>query len=277
MITKESKILIVGCGEIGGSWFNLFLEQGFINIQRLDPEKGLIPNWNKFDIVMICFPFTDKFVNEIAEIESKFEFTYMLIESSISPFILNNLRLNYDKHTYIHSPCRGTHPDLVKHLHQFVKFVAPVNSLQELETRIFASHFYPLLNIRYDLFHCSDETAMAKIVNTTWYAMEIAFSIQMKQFCDIYGLDFNEVYVKSMATDKIGRIYNLTEGGRYMCKEEDRIDRPVMRPGIIGGHCCMPNIELLKDVSNFTDFKFFYQWVKAMNDYMVKIDGDDNK
>ena len=70
----------------------------------------------------------------------------------------------------------------------------------------------------------------------------IAFSNLVAKIGDKHNINFHGSYVRPMQTDNIGKRYYKI-GGKV--KAVEFIDRPVNRPGSIGGHCVMPNLKLL--------------------------------
>jgi len=71
------------------------------------------------------------------------------------------------------------------------------------------------------------ETELAKLFETTYRAWMIACFQEMHRISRHFGADFDDI------TDFIEDTHRV------------RLDRPVMFPGVIGGHCLIPNIELL--------------------------------
>ena len=71
------------------------------------------------------------------------------------------------------------------------------------------------------------ETELAKLFETTYRAWMITCFQEMHRISRAFGADFNET------------VDFLEDTHRQ------RFDRPVMFPGFIGGHCLIPNTELL--------------------------------
>ncbi|MEM4244526.1 MAG: GDP-mannose dehydrogenase, partial [Candidatus Bathyarchaeia archaeon] len=72
-----------------------------------------------------------------------------------------------------------------------------------------------------------NETELAKLFETTYRAWMIACFQEMHRISRHFNCNFDEI------VDFIGDTHRL------------RLDRPVMFPGVIGGHCLIPNTELL--------------------------------
>jgi hypothetical protein len=71
-----------------------------------------------------------------------------------------------------------------------------------------------------------EATELAKLTETTYFGVMIAWAQEVERYCDLYGVDYDEV----------ASIY-----------EEVPFFPPVKYfPGVIGGHCVMSNIEILR-------------------------------
>ena len=85
----------------------------------------------------------------------------------------------------------------------------------------------------------------AKLMCTTYYGWNIIFAKELEKFCKANELDFQYVY-----TD-FTRSYNQHVSPQWR--------KPIMdpKPGKIGGHCVIPNAEILKgwDVADFITSK----------------------
>ncbi|MEM2507116.1 MAG: GDP-mannose dehydrogenase, partial [Nitrososphaeria archaeon] len=71
------------------------------------------------------------------------------------------------------------------------------------------------------------ETELAKLFETTYRAWMIACFQEMHRISRSFGADFDSVVDFIEDTHRV------------------RLDRPLMFPGVIGGHCLIPNTELL--------------------------------
>jgi len=266
--------LVVGFGQIGHAIAKIDKDHG-IHVEIVDPFLNLdADNRIEYDIVHICFPFKDvsQFIQGISIVESKFRFKDLIIASTIPPFILSSIRLNYDRHCYMHAPVRGTHPEIEAGLYKYCRMVAPIIPDQIEQVKNLSKIYFPQIGIPHGIMHCADETSLGKIMSTTWYAMLIAFVNQFQQICDWYHVDFDEAYKSWNNTDDIGSVYFKTdlkdnEGVRKMAP--NRLPRPTMRPGAIGGHCLMPNLTLLKEYAGMVPgLMGFIQWIEHTHRYM---------
>jgi UDP-N-acetyl-D-mannosaminuronate dehydrogenase len=71
-----------------------------------------------------------------------------------------------------------------------------------------------------------EATELAKLTETTYFGLMIAWAQEVERFCDQSGADYEQV---------------------ISFYDEIKFFPPVKYfPGVIGGHCVMPNIEILR-------------------------------
>jgi UDP-N-acetyl-D-mannosaminuronate dehydrogenase len=92
-----------------------------------------------------------------------------------------------------------------------------------------ASAHFEKLGLKVKVLKSSTETELAKLFETTYRAWMIACFQEMHRISRAFDADFNET------VDFLEDTHRL------------RFDRPVMFPDVIGGHCLIPNTELLLD------------------------------
>jgi len=82
-------------------------------------------------------------------------------------------------------------------------------------------------------------TETLKLWDTTYYAWNVVFEKAVWAYCQKRGLDFETVYTHANTTYKSG----------YEQLHRPGVARPILQhvPGKIGGHCLIPNCELLDD------------------------------
>ena len=77
-----------------------------------------------------------------------------------------------------------------------------------------------------------EATELAKLTETTYFGLMITWAQEIERYCDQTGADYDEVV-------------SFYEGIKFF---------PLVKyfPGIIGGHCVMPNIKLLSKFDRST-------------------------
>lgn len=222
-------VLVVGHkGEIGSAIFNVIKNSGKYNVFGKDVEDAEIKE--KIDIMHICIPFLKNFVDIVADYVGKYNPELVIINSTVSIGITQQI---YEtcKCRVVHSPVRGNHPNMEEGLLKAVKFVGPIDK----ESGNIAKGHFETLGLKCEVLRNPIETELGKLFSTTYYALCIAYHQEMERICKKFNADFEQTVTRFNET------YN------DVCREiNPKVVRPVLFPGVIGGHCLMPNIELLK-------------------------------
>jgi len=232
------KIGILGFGEVGQA-----IKEAYLKAQGLEPAIVLVNDKkaeiNEFEKGMkflhICIPYSENFIKDVAEICSEYEPEYCIIHSSV-PVGTTSL-LNAKFNNFVHSPVRGVHPKLYDGVMTFVKFIGADDP--EIVGNEVARHFQFGLGFAVAMFNSSKVTELGKLLDTTYYGLCIAFHDYADRLCEKEGLDFDFV----MTT------FNKTYNDGYKLLGMPNVVRPVLYSpqGKIGGHCVVPNAEILKE------------------------------
>lgn len=230
----KEKVLIVGLGEVGYALFELFKKSGKFDVYAFDVDEEKMrkvvsePRLPKtVDVMHICYPCYEQgeFMQTTLNYIRKFEPKLTIIESTVS---LGTTQRIYEtsKKPMVHSPIRGMHkgPNTMKqHIKLFTKYVGGTTS----ESAQLAREHFERLGLKVNVLKGSIETELAKLFETTYRAWMIACFQEMHRISRHFGADFYEVV-------------DLLED-----THRARLDRPVMFPSVIVGHCLIPNTELL--------------------------------
>jgi len=238
MRKSGKKIGILGFGEVGKAIFNVYEGKGFSpaikDLDRQDPEFA------DLDVLNISIPFLQNF-GEIALLTIK-DFVkkdgIVVIHSTVAPGTTRQVGEKLKKNGLLdislgQSPIRGIHPRLEEGIRTFTKFVGTNNP--EAGRKI-AQHFSEDLGLTVEIFTPSEATELGKLLDTDYYAVCVAFHGYAKEWCDKYGVNFDD------AVTAFNKSYN--EG--YTKLGKTNVVRPVLYPpqkdgGKIGGHCLVPN------------------------------------
>ncbi|UCF45080.1 MAG: GDP-mannose dehydrogenase [Candidatus Bathyarchaeota archaeon] len=233
----KEKVLVVGLGEIGHALFELLKEQDRFIAYGLDLDETKMfatgQNRSKLpkevDLIHICLQckIQANFVDMAASYAKQFKPKLLIINSTIPP---GTTRKIYEKCNclVVHSPVRGVHKN-PKHmkweLKRWTKYVGGIN----IRATDAARKHFEEMNLEVKTLKSCTETELAKLFETTYRAWMIACFQEMHRISRYFDGDFDE------SVDFLEDTHRL------------RLDRPVMFPGFIGGHCLIPNIELLLD------------------------------
>lgn len=232
MITE--KVLVIGLGEVGLPLYELLVESRNFMVHGYDKNEDIMHKLDqkerpkKVDVMHICFPYLSRveFVNGLANYVARFKPKLVIINSTIPPGTTIEVSKICDCRLIVHSPVRGTHrtmENFKRQLKMWRKYIGGANQ----EAAIAAQKHFQKAGFKTKILKSCLETELAKLFETTYRAWMIACFQEMHRISRYFQANFPEVVSFLEDTHRI------------------RLDRPVMYPGVIGGHCLIPNIELL--------------------------------
>ncbi|HUV67649.1 MAG TPA: hypothetical protein VMW24_27395 [Sedimentisphaerales bacterium] len=216
------RILVVGLGEVGKPLLEIVSQR--YDAIGIDVEPVEVPG--ECHIMHICYSFgIDDFIGQSIVYIGKYKPSLTVINSTVAPGTTRAIH-EATGAPIVHSPVRGKHFKMKQELLRYAKFIGGIN--QESGQRA-AEHFQSL-GIRTKILSSPEATELAKLTETTYFGLMIAWAQEVERYCDKLALDYDEIV----------SIY-----------EEIGFFPPVKYfPGVIGGHCVMPNINILKTVFN---------------------------
>ncbi len=234
-MTKEN-VLIIGLGEIGHTLFSLLNEKSpdfaVSGLDSNDAKMRQLKQSNKkfpkeFDTIHICLPCTSqqKFTDIVTNYFGEYKPKLIIINSTIPPGTTVKVAEKCNC-LVAHSPARGVHKNLeymIWEMKRWPKYIGGANPAAAKATSI---HFKKL-GLKVKILKSCKETELAKLFETTYRAWMIACFQEMHRISRAFGADFDET------------VDFLEDTHRK------RFDRPIMFPDVIGGHCLIPNTELL--------------------------------
>jgi UDP-N-acetyl-D-mannosaminuronate dehydrogenase len=147
----------------------------------------------------------------------------VIVNSTVAPGITRKIA-EQSKTAVVNSPVRGKHARMKEELRQYVKFLGALNPE---DGRRAAEHF-TRIGIKTRTLGSPEATELAKLTETTYFGVLIAWAQEVERYCKHFGANYDEV---------------------VSFYEEIRFLPPVKyTPGFIGGHCVMPNIKILKSL-----------------------------
>ena len=222
---KVENVLVVGLGEIGAPLLEII--KGIYNAEGLDIEPKEIHD--PVDVLHICFPYSTKFAETSINYINEFNPKLTIVESTVLPFTTSTI---YEKtqRAICHSPVRGRKADGFKWGYfTHTKFIGPAKP----EFGKIAEEYYKSLGFKTYVCNSPLETEFMKILNTTYYGLLITWFQEIHRICKKFNLKEEEVI-------EFFRTNTRDTGGKHQ--------RPVFYPGIIRGHCVIPNAKLLKEL-----------------------------
>jgi len=232
----KEKVLVQGLGEVGRTLFELLKESERFDVYGFDIKeekmrevgqtRSSLPS--KVDIMHICIPFSnqDQFVNIVKSSVKRFKPKLLIINSTVQPGTTNSVHKHCNGCLVAHSPVRGVHKSLDHmkwELKRWTKYAGGVDT----ESTEAARRHFETIGLKTKALKSSVEAELAKLFETIYRAWMIACFQEMHRITGGFGADFDDVVEFLEDTHRV------------------RLDRPVMFPDVIGGHCLIPNTKLL--------------------------------
>ncbi|MGO9060761.1 MAG: GDP-mannose dehydrogenase [Candidatus Binataceae bacterium] len=214
--------LVVGVGEVGGALAQV-LERGH-QVARLDLAPAAIDD--PVQVMHICFPFASRsqFESAVRAYIRRFQPQLTIINSTVLPHTTRNLAKTTGARI-AYSPVRGKHARMVEELLHYSKFVsAPDDVTAEMARMHLAA-----AGMKTQRIEAPETLELAKLAETTYFGVIIAFAQELNRYAEALGADYEQ------ATGFFEEVEFLPRGKYY--------------PGFIGGHCVIPNINLLLQLS----------------------------
>lgn len=223
--------VILGMGEVGKTLFDLLVDRKF-DCVGIDLDNSKCKKYSENEVIKnpeylhVCLPgeltgFTDIVLNWINKIKN---IQVVIIHSTVKP---GTTKIIQEKLSIpiLFSPVRGVHKRFLNDIKKYTKFIsfdgAEIDSKikRDLENRF----------EKIDWMSTTKTAELAKIlVDTTYYGWLINYAQVTKMICEKENIDFDEMW---KFADEI---------------HENLGNRPKMFPGIIGGHCVIPNLDLVE-------------------------------
>lgn len=216
---KDQKVVVAGLGEIGKPLLELVgKHHDAIGVDISPPAEQIGP----VDVLHICYPFEiSDFVAETVRYIGLFRPALAIINSTVA---IGSTRLIAERTgaAVVHSPVRGKHLRMLDELRRYVKFVGAI----DVSVGRAAMDHFESVGLRTRLLSTPEATELAKLSETTYFGLLISWAQELERYCDQAGTNYDEI---------------------VSFYEEIGFFPPVnYTPGIIGGHCVMPNIEILR-------------------------------
>ena len=231
------KDVVVGIGEIGKPILKLLSKNNTIIGFDLNPDlvdQKKIERYKKLQtsFLHIAIPVTDKFVNNVLKLNKKFKPECIVIHSTINPGTTKTLQKKLSI-PVIYSATRGVHKRMIHDLKRYTKFFAI--STNAPRHKWASSRFTKLMKecgIKTKKMSKPETLELAKIIcDTSYLGLLVNYAELSNIFAIKHGVDYDEMWSFS---DEIHRFLG---------------NRPKMFPGFIGGHCVIPNIDLIDNKS----------------------------
>ena len=171
------RTLILGSGEIGNSLFRVLGDEYYTIAYDSKYQNDLVYiKKDNFDIMHICFPYSNDFIKQVKDYQKMFKPKYTVIHSTVP--IGTSRKCNA-----IHSPVVGIHPHLGQSLKTFTKFLGGKQASE-------VADYFRRAGIKVYVCDKQETTELMKIQCTTLYGLNVEFTKDMKNQCEKYGVPF---------------------------------------------------------------------------------------
>ena len=217
------KNLVIGEGQIGTA-VKAVLECESHDINQIDKQK--------FDVIHICIPYSDSFIDIVRTYQERYEPTHTVIHSTVPVGTSRKLKA-------IHSPVTGMHPNLESSIRTFKKFFAGEGAEEMAQE-------FPNSKV----LSKPENTEAGKLWMLAIYGLNIMIEKEIHKYCVDNDLDFNEVYSETI------EMYN--KGYEDMGVKDSKVYKLKHQEGKIGGHCIVQNMKhlehkLAEHIINYND------------------------
>lgn len=217
-MTNKQKVVVAGLGEIGKPLYDLLgrhHEVFGVDVAPFEPVTGV-------DVLHVCYPYQiEDFVGETARYIGLFQPQLTVINSTVSIGTTRRIA-EVTGAAVVNSPIRGKHARMLDELLFYTKFIGALDA----ESGKKAEEHFQSAGIKTKVLTTPEASELAKLTETTYFGLLIAWAQEVERYCDQTGANYDEVV----------SIY----------EEIGYLPRVKFFPGVIGGHCVMSNIEILK-------------------------------
>ncbi len=235
MTEPKDVCYVIGYGNIGKGVYDLL--SPYFKTIAVDPQCGKpLTETIEGGILNICIPGSlPNFLDVVLEYVLKLKPKLTIVHSTVIPGMTKSIQ-HLVNHPVVFSPVIGRHNNLTKSIKVFTKMFAVDNAKYYGVLEGFLS---TIPNFNYKIFDDTVSLELAKLCDTTYYGLCIAWHGEVRDMCDDLGAkldiikDYNKIYNENY--EKIG----LSE-----------LKRPVLDPpdGPIGGTCVIPNSIMLNSI-----------------------------
>jgi hypothetical protein len=249
---KNNKNIIAGLGEIGMPIYKLLKKNSLTLGYDLNPDLMNTKQFKKYEnlktsFLHICIPFSKNFIANATSLFFKFQPKCIVIHSTLSPNTTKQLQKKLPV-PVIYSATRGIHKRMIHDFKRYTKFFA-IESNAPRKNWAIKSYVEQMKKCKIKTKQMSTPLTLELskiVVDTSYYGWLINYAQLSNMIAMKHGVDFDEMWSFS---DEIHKFLG---------------NRPKMYPGFIGGHCVIPNLELINDEQ-------FWQIDKLNNIYLKKV------
>ena len=221
---SQQTTLVIGEGEIGLPIANILSNAYNVVTRDLAP----IEDPGEIAVLHICYPFQiENFIETTINYIKTYAPKLTILHSTVIPGTTKKISEGIST-PIIYSPVRGKHSKMTEELLSLRKYLASTSKDGLTE----AIKYLEQADFKTETFSSVESLELAKIQETTYFGLLIAWAQEMERYSDLLDADYDEVARFALA-DNISYMPSV-----------------IFQPGFIGGHCVMPNIELPETIKS---------------------------
>lgn len=227
--------IIIGGGEVGHGLYRATKDNHDTQVVDVDPGKCVGYDSPTCDILHICIPGTlPNFEELVFQYVDKYEPKVTVINSTVKLGTTRKIAQKTFVPTF-HSPIRGKHPDLEKHIQTYTKHIGYITT-EDLDL---VTEFFHEAGIETHCVLNPETTELGKILELYRYGINVVVADVQNKLCKRLGLDYKTTVDDFILTYNKG----LDEVGL------SQYHMPTIKPptGQIGGHCVVQNTKLITE------------------------------
>src|SRR6266487_3619598 len=213
----DQTVMIIGLGEVGKPLLEIMKSR----YQTVGVDINQPASIFGCDVMHVCFPFqSEKFCRQVVEYIDQYRPTLTVINSTVAPGTTRSIAVESGT-AVVHSPVRGKHVRMQEEMLHYTKFIG---ALDPRSGQRAIEHFEGV-GMKTKLLASPEASEIAKLTEMTYFGLLIAWAQEVERYCMKLGANYDEV---------------------VSFYDEIKFFPPVKYfPGEIGGHCVMPNINIL--------------------------------
>ena len=218
-MSDAQRVVVIGLGEVGRPLLELVSQHHDAIGIDMAPASADV---SCVDVLHVCYPFEiEDFAGETARYIERFRPTVTIVNSTVAVGTTRAVAARTGA-AVVHSPVRGKHARMRDELLKYTKFVGPIDPT----AGAYAADHFESIGMQTRVLATPESTELAKLAETTYFGLLIAWAQEVERYCDQLGPAYDDVVA----------IY-----------EEVGFFPPVKYfSGIIGGHCVLPNLDILR-------------------------------
>jgi UDP-N-acetyl-D-mannosaminuronate dehydrogenase len=243
-VSKSGKVVVVGLGEVGKPLFELLSQ----HCETVGVDITPVGQIDSVDILHICYPFEiPDFIGVTARYIERYKPALTIVNSTVAVGTTRAIAERTGT-PVVNSPVRGKHIRMLEEMRHYVKFVGASDPAAGQKA---AEHFQSA-GMKTKVLTSPEATELAKLTETTFFGLMIAWAQEVERYCDRTGADYNEVI--------------------SFYEEIKFFPQVKYFPGVIGGHCVMPNIKILSRL----DRTAILEAIESSNEMKIERDQAQN-